>query len=339
MTAPTTQPGAQSDDRKVPPLLPVLPSGVSATALAAGQYMTLTAAVKARVRAYLAAHWSQLTSWRDADADAFVRTVVPIVKAGQQQVSMLTDAYLGQMYEHMTGEPAPHAANPLSDVTGAALRDGAQPEDIYQRPFQTVWWKLSQGESLSDAVKAGADRLDVTGQTDMQLAATHTARAVMRRQPHVVGYRRVLTNPEACGLCILASTQRYHRADLMPIHPRCDCAVAPIIGDNDPGRTINSAMLTHGSLPLHVNDQQADIYGSDNLIDLGDLGPAVHKAIKDTFGRSASDGRKIDYRKVVLVTHHDEIGPMLTVSHHHFSQRQIDSRDLAAKPKRPTRSR
>lgn len=330
MTTPATQPARQKQQQRKA-LVPVW-----APALTAAQYTTLVGAVKRQVLAYLAAHWNSLKSWRDEDAELFARQAVPIVTGGQQQVSALTDAYLDQMYEHLAGEPAPHVGTPLADVTGAAVRDGADPIDVYQRPFEQVWWKLSQGLSLQDAVKAGADRLNVLGATDMQLAATHTAQQALVRQPHVVGYRRILTNPKACGLCILASTQRYHRANLMPIHPRCDCAVAPIIGESDPGRVINSAMLTTGSMPVRANGKTADIYGSDHLIDLGDLGPAVHKAIRDTFGRSAANGRSIDYRKVVLVTHHDETGPTLTVSHHHFSQRQLDNRNLAAKPKRRT---
>ena len=58
-------------------------------------------------------------------------------------------------------------------------------------------------------------------------------------------HRRVLTG-RSCMFCATASTQRYRVDQLMPLHNHCDCAVAPIIGDADPGQIINHDLL--GSL-------------------------------------------------------------------------------------------
>lgn len=64
----------------------------------------------------------------------------------------------------------------------------------------------------------------------------------------VVGYRRVI-HPElsksgtSCGLCIVASTMEYTRAELLPIHSGCNCETCEIysVGDAvfDPGGMIN----------------------------------------------------------------------------------------------------
>jgi hypothetical protein len=111
-----------------------------------------------------------------------------------------------------------------------------------------------------------------------------------------VGYRRVLEGAYSCGLCILASTQRYHKQDLMPVHPGCDCSVAPIIGTQDPGRTINDQMVLD-----------------------------VHAAIQDRFGTSEPGGRGIrtaddlvDYRDLLITHEHGEIGPVLARRGDHF---------------------
>lgn len=64
----------------------------------------------------------------------------------------------------------------------------------------------------------------------------------------VVGYRRVV-HPElaesgrSCGLCIVASTMQYTRAELLPIHAGCNCETCEIYSINgetyDPGKQIN----------------------------------------------------------------------------------------------------
>ena len=63
----------------------------------------------------------------------------------------------------------------------------------------------------------------------------------------IIGYRRVV-HPEmskggSCGLCVVASTMVYTRANLRPIHDRCNCEVVPITVANDPGDSLNQLDL------------------------------------------------------------------------------------------------
>ena len=63
----------------------------------------------------------------------------------------------------------------------------------------------------------------------------------------VTHYRRVI-HPElskggTCGMCVVASDRVYKTGTLMPIHANCECTVAPIAGDDDPGHRINAADL------------------------------------------------------------------------------------------------
>jgi pimeloyl-ACP methyl ester carboxylesterase len=305
-------------------------TATAATTAAVASYIARAAAIRQQVLRYLALQWSGLKAYRDSDAERFVAAILPMVLAGQRQTSMLTTAYLANAAGALGATRAP-ASVAADAVAGTALR-GVDPADVYSRPFETVWTQLSLGKPLDDAVRAGADRLQAIAATDLQLAATHTTAAATEQMPHVAGYRRVLTGSENCGLCVIASTQRYHRGDLMPIHPRCDCAVAPIIGDHDPGQSINSSMLTTGAMPSAANKHGVQIYSGEHLVDLGDLLEPVHDAVKAEFGRAARDARSIDYRKVITVHEHGEIGPVLTVKGHKFTGKQIESGDLAAKP-------
>ena len=96
-------------------------------------------------------------------------------------------------------------------------------------------------------------------------------------------YRRVLTGRENCALCVVASTQRYYRGDLLPIHPGCDCGVQPL----PPGLAVNQ-----------VIDE--------------DLLEQVHQITADRLGVSDRGGRTPDYRKLLTVSEHGEYGPTLS---------------------------
>jgi len=90
-----------------------------------------------------------------------------------------------------------------------------------------------------------------------------------------------LAKTGSCGLCIVASDRIYGRGDLMPLHGRCHCLVAPIVGDVDPGRELN-----------------------------GDDLSALYKGAAVAGRQSSTDGR--DLKKVrVQVNEHGELGPVL----------------------------
>jgi hypothetical protein len=135
-----------------------------------------------------------------------------------------------------------------------------------------------------------------TAATDLQLAKTHSSRFVLGGKDHVVGYRRVLEGRKSCGLCIVASTQRYHKDDLMPIHGHCDCGVEPIFGDADPGQVVDTSTLE-----------------------------GVHAAIEERFGVSDRSGRDpVDFRQVLVTHEHGELGPVLAVKGQQFTGAESD---------------
>lgn len=252
------------------------PPEVARTILA---YQGQVAAVRSQVLSFAERLWGGLSAWRDADIDRLVTALVPVSLGGQQRIAALTDAYMTAMAT-AAGLPVPPSGTPASRVTGEVLR-GVPPAEVYRRAGVTVWTKLSEGQRLTDAVSAGRARLIDVVATDLQLAKTKTAHAYMARDRTIRGYRRTLTGSENCRMCVVASTQRYHKRDLMPIHPGCDCGVTPIRGGADPGQVIDPALLDR------MRQQATD--------EFGDLDP-----------------------RNVMVRDHGEIGPLLTVRGQHF---------------------
>lgn len=260
-------------------------------------FQDLKRQVRDRVTLYVTEKFRNLGSWRDVDIDRFVAEVVPVVISGQKQVAGLTNSYLDSL-ARLAGFTLPSAG--ALDVT--ALR-GIDPDEVYRRSGVTVWAALSEPnrKSLQEAVKLGILRLDQAVALDMQLAHTHAARARFEGADGVVGYRRVLTGAENCALCAIASTQRYHRGNLMPIHDRCDCTVAPIYGTHDPGQVINPELLEKVT---------------DGLSEFGI--------------ESWSQFKASDATRAIRVHTHGEHGPTLTWAKHGFTS----ASDIGGTPRR-----
>ena len=252
-----------------------MPSDRQATALVE-RHATLKTAVRAALVEFLRALWASLGSYDRADITRFAAAAVPVVQGAQVQAAALTDSYLALLEQTVTSVPT----RPVGIPRAIAIDSRGVPAlDVYRRPGPDIWGALKNGVDYQEAVGRGLTRAVGLAETDVQLAETHAARHVLAGKPKVVGYRRVLTGAESCGLCAVASTQRYHRANLLPIHPGCDCQVSPIYGDVDPGRVINQ-----------------------RLVD--DLGAEVTDRFGATTRRSYSD--------LVVVHEHGEVGPMLT---------------------------
>lgn len=244
-------------------------------------FTRLFASLRASIVQQLYAVWFGLPDYRDAQMDEWMGVALPIIQAGQETSAVATTTYL-QMQMELLGASSDFEIPPLESVTGGAIRNGTPPEIVYSRPFQEVWTALKNGYDLQQAIEMGANRLRQLVETDIQLAHTNTSRRLLTNRTDVLGFRRVPTGAYTCALCLIASTQRYRKFDLMPIHPGCDCRVAPVVGEG-----VTSNVLD----PILLED--------------------IHKAIEEQFGFSPRDARAIDFRKIVITREHGEYGPLL----------------------------
>lgn len=249
----------------------------------------LRVAVRDRLVEFATSLWGGMGSWRSSDVERFVEVIVPRVRAGQITVARLTDTYLAQM----TG------AAPVGLVDLDALRGGAPLTDVYTRPATELWGRLAQGQDFPAALAAATTRLASLVATDMQLAGREQARHSLRSSRLVDAYRRVPGGAHPCALCLIASTQRYWKSDLMPIHPGCSCGVEPL------GKGEHRAQVIDRRLLEQVHEEVGRVAGR---IDLGarDIG-------LDT------DNPLPQYWHLVAVRMHGEYGPTLTWRSHVFT--------------------
>ena len=239
-------------------------------------------AIRQQITAFGQAYWDSLPHYRASAVEDMIEAITPRVAAGQLRIADLTRAYLAQCAREL-GWKVVLPPIDQEEIRGAR---GVDPRVVYRRPAVDVYTALAAGKPLPQAAAEGRLRLTQLIGGDMQLAKVHASRQSMRGYPEEGQfYRRVLTGRENCALCVVASTQRYYRGDLLPIHPGCDCDVQPL----PPGLAVNQ-----------VIDE--------------DLLEQVHQITADRLGVSDRGGRTPDYRKLLTVSEHGEYGPTLSWS-------------------------
>lgn len=237
-------------------------------------------AIRQQITAFGQAYWDSLPHYRASAVEDMIKAITPRVIAGQLRIADLTRAYLAQCAREL-GWKVVLPPIDQDEIRGAR---GVDPRVVYRRPAVDVYTALAAGKPLPQAAAEGRLRLTQLIGGDMQLAKVHASRQSMRGYPEEGQfYRRVLTGRENCALCVVASTQRYYRGDLLPIHPGCDCDVQPL----PPGLAVNQ-----------VIDE--------------DLLEQVHQITADRLGVSDRGGRTPDYRKLLTVSEHGEYGPTLS---------------------------
>lgn len=189
------------------------------TAAVLAAYLATSAALRSRLLAIVAAAYASGTNnYGDAAAAAFVAAAVPAVQAAQRTMASLTSAYLAHLVSAAGGGTSAPVGIPQDALS--TLR-GVDPAEVYRRPYEQLWTALADGKALPDAVAVGQRRALSLASTDLQLAKTRASQIALTDDRRVVGYRRVLVGTHSCGMCVVASSVRYHKSNLMPIHPGC----------------------------------------------------------------------------------------------------------------------
>lgn len=248
------------------------------------QYANLRGAAARRVGLL----WDQFGGLDQKALEQFPTQAAPVVAGAQAAAAAFVAAYFAVLL-------GPHNVRlPAIDRSQLTTRP-TPPIEVYQRAIITARKAIADGHPFPDAMRIGRERATSTADTDVVLAQRSATLQLVRNDERIVGYRRVLTG-QSCAFCATASTVRYRTDQLMPIHNRCDCGVAPILGTFDPGHTINAKLV-------------ADLKRAARTLGTRDYWKARHLVIDE-------DGTV--HLPNVAVHEHGELGPVLTDSTDHF---------------------
>lgn len=255
-------------------------------------YQSAVELVRSQVRDRVLFVWRALPAYRDADVDAFVERIVPLVQGGQLHVANLTAAYFES-----------GAADQSLILDGR----GVPAVEVYRRPAVEVYTALSEGVSYPDAVERGAVRLADLVLTDMQMAKVRQADVSLQARGATY-FRRVLTGLENCALCVVASTQRYRVGALSPIHPGCDCGVEEIPS----GWSADDVVIAPELLERTYAEIATRLDGvADNV---------TRDAMDLELGKTTARGRRVsDFTDLIVTREHGEYGPTLAWRDHKFT--------------------
>jgi hypothetical protein len=206
------------------------------------------------------AHWDALGHYDRGDVPRFTKAVIPVVKAGQARAVALSGAYLAKLTQQQL--PALNAAA----VSGAAVRNGVAPEDVYSAPFVNVWTSLQNEGDWANAVASGRARAIASALMDVALSTMASyvefgkVTAGADDSSNVVAWRRV-AEPGCCDFCQSIDGAHTGPDQPQPLHNRCGCTAEPIYGRSRPAA---DTFLTPGA-----------IFGSTVIREHGELGLVV----------------------------------------------------------------
>lgn len=188
----------------------------------------LLARLRATTSSELGRRWKSLRSYDEAQQRRWIEIARPVVAAGQGRAIDVQIAYLvARLGEEIDFDRADLLALAEVDLT---------------EPFLALARSLAAEGDLDAAVESGFLRAQGLGESSVQWAARAASTAV-EGDDRIVGWRRTLGRG-SCEWCIQVSAQRYRSAESASFgHQRCSCGVDPIIGDRDPGRTLNDEFL------------------------------------------------------------------------------------------------
>lgn len=241
----------------------------------ASAHMEGQARLRRLVEQALAASWNGLPGHDRENLDEWLSKAVPAVAQAQRASAALTDAYIAQAMGR-----GPIGIDP-SEVIGAAVRNGADPVEVYERPFITLWGGLGKDLAYEDAAAKALARATSTGAMDVQLTMRASAEHIDTADRNLFGYRRV-ANPTACKFCkeVDGAYVKGSLGFVLALHNGCGCGLEVLKEPHDLAR-----LLPDGT-PADPQERERLGY------------PAVPN---------------------VAIAEHGELGPVLVDPSHHFT--------------------
>lgn len=202
--------------------------------------------------------WRELAGYDRSDVDEWLSKVLPVMDASQKGSIALTQAYVARALER---QPLGLSA---AEIT-RRIRGRTTPEEVWRRPFVTVWGGLANGLRWDDAVAKGLERATGTAAIDVQMASRGAYAAIEREDSKIQRWQRV-ADAGACDFCASIDGAIVLSADAMPLHNHCGCGLEPVLEDLAPTPLpAGVAVHEHGELGPVLADPAHDFTSPSDI--------------------------------------------------------------------------
>ena len=246
-------------------------------------YAAQADALKESTAAVAEAAWLAFEEWYNPVLlAAMAKEMSELSTAAQDTMAGLATEFMGQVVAATAGT----IVIPQPRTLRVPIRNGVDLRLVHYRSAEAYKRAIATGSTHEEALVKAGIRARGIAFTDLSLQARGAQQAVLARAG-ITTFRRVirpeLSKTGTCGMCIVAADRIYSTGELMPIHPpSCNCIVMPIIGDNDPGRSLNREDLDQLYADAGSNRREDLARTRYQVNEHGEFGPTLTMA-KDKF--------------------------------------------------------
>jgi len=175
--------------------------------------------------------------------------VLPLVGTAQRTSVALTEAYLANRLRRQPLGLSPER------LIGTRARRGTAPEEVYRRPFVTLWGGLGAGKGFEEASGEALARIASTIGMDVQLAFRETAAAVQEADEGIYGYQRVADGGASCAFCSEIDGAYVKSAEVFPLHNNCGCGLEPLTEPHPRAAWLPSGAAVRENFAIHEHGE------------------------------------------------------------------------------------
>ncbi len=219
-------------------------------------FMASRAILRDRLLAAVEATYRRTAGPSDEENAAWLAAVVPLIVGGQGAMAALTNSYMASLLSVQLGTTIRPVLLDPKEIRGEAVRGGVSTRTVYDRPMRDLRTALADQRPYLDGFDAGLKHALDAADTDLALTHRAVTDVVLLPRPEVIGSRRILT-PPSCGVCVADADRLYPKGKrTVRLHARCDCTIASVTADDDPGPRMNAGRSSGGiSAVDHDHDE------------------------------------------------------------------------------------
>lgn len=221
--------------------------------------------------------WLGFEAWYSTAAvTATAAEMAQFSQAGQDRIAGTAQNFIANVIAVLRGTRVTIPRTTLPPTRG----ENSPLSLVHTRPAEAYRKAVATGATHDDAVAIAVQRGVSLQAGDLKLAERAAQQAVMTELA-VTQYRRVvrpeLSETGSCGMCIVAADRIYNSGELLPMHGGCNCKTMPIVGDDDPGRTLNRRDLDRFYTDAGSNKRDDLVRTRYTINEHGEYGPMLTK--------------------------------------------------------------